>query len=158
MGSLLIQYKNVTSRPPSLSLILFLSLNTHFSSIFSLLTSHPFTPSFLIMQTWSWCVYLSPTSVWFCQRQERICLDKDGCSERATEGFRLPWSLSFFLLLGFCWWGGCDTFLNLILREMNKKPTSTSSVVKQVWTLYVKSNKQMHTWLGISVPLCYYLE
>lgn len=49
MGSLLIQYKNLTSRPPSLSLILFLSLNTHFSSIFpspNLSPFHPFFPDY----------------------------------------------------------------------------------------------------------------
>lgn len=46
----------------SLSLFFF-SLSTHtFPQFFPLLTSPPFTTPFLIMQTWSWCVCVSPIS------------------------------------------------------------------------------------------------
>lgn len=53
MGSLLIQYKNVTSRPPSLS------LNTHFSSIFpspNLSPFHPFFPDYADLELVRVCV------------------------------------------------------------------------------------------------------
>lgn len=157
MGSLLIQYKNVTSRPPSPSLVLFLSLNTHFSSIFPSPNLSPFRsffPDYADLELV--CVRVSNLLFDFAHRQEWICLDKDGCSERATEGFRLPWSPSLSLSVSFSFSVFVDEmgvihFLTWYWEKRTKKPHF--SVVKRIWTtcMWKATNKYKHrTWKYLS--------
>lgn len=155
MGSLLIQYKNVTSRPLSPHFSFFFFLNAHFSSIFfPLVTSPLFTPSFLIMQTWSWNECVSSISVWFLLTDEngsaliKMAVQKE--PQRGSDYLDLSWSLFSFSM---CFFGGkCHTFITDIERE---EYTTTWNEMQQPACEKQYTNANNLTWSIHFIMLLY---